>query len=141
MNISDFRLIKFKYDLTVKEYDNMCDLFTPEELEWVYNINDNCINHTIKKRNNIADWIWINEKDLEKAIAILDKYEIRYKITDHTDNYLYNPEKVPVLREELDKWMESFVTVDFILDRINLVGIEKISKFEKKFLEKKSKNY
>lgn len=141
MNISDFRLVKFKYDHTIKEYDNMCDLFTPEELEWVYNINDNCINHTIKKRNNIADWIWINEKDLDKAIAILDKYEIRYKITDHTDNYLYNPEKVPVLREELDKWMESFVTVDFILDRINLVGIEKISKFEKKFLEKQSKNY
>ena len=141
MNISDFRLVKFKYDHTIKEYDNMCDLFTPEELEWVYNINENCISHTIKKRNNIADWIWINEKDLEKAIAILDKYEIRYKITNHTDNYLYNPEKVPVLREELDKWMESFVTVDFILDRINLVGIEKISKFEKKFLEKKSKNY
>lgn len=141
MNISDFRLVKFKYDHTIKEYDNMCDLFTPEELEWVYNINDNHINHTIKKRNNIADWIWINQKDLDKAIAILDKYEIRYKITDHTDNYLYNPEKVPVLREELDKWMESFLTVDFILDRINLVGIEKISKFEKKFLEKKSKNY
>lgn len=141
MNISDFRLIKFKYDITVKEYDNMCDLFTPKELEWVFTINDNCISHTIKKRNNIADWIWINEKDLEKAIAILDKYEIRYKITDHTDNYLYSPEKVPVLREELDKWMESFVTVDFILDRINLVGIEKISKFEKKFLEKQSKNY
>ena len=141
MNISDFRLIKFKYDHSIKEYDNMSNLFTPEEYFFLLNIIDNCISHTIKKRNNIADWIWINEKDLEKAISILDKYEIRYKMTDHTDNYLYNPEKVPVLREELDKWMESFITVDFILDRINLVGIEKISKFEKKFLEKQSKNY
>lgn len=141
MKISDFRLIKIKYDHTIKEFDHMTDIFTSEEIEWATQISNNTINHTIKKRNNIVDWIWINKDDLDKVTFILNKYEIRYKLTDHTDNYLYNPEKVTVLREELDKWMESFVTVDFILDRIGEVGIEKISKFEKRFLEKESKNY
>jgi hypothetical protein len=141
MNISDFKLIKIKYDLTIKEFDSMTDEFTSEEIDWAKNISNNTINHTIKKRNNIVDWVWLPTSEMDKMISILDKYEIRYKITDHTDTYLYNPEKVTVLREELDKWMQSFVTVDFILDRINLVGYEKISKFEKKFLENESKNY
>ena len=141
MNISDFKLIKIKYDLTIKEFDNMTDEFTSDEIDLAKNISNNTINHTIKKRNNIVDWVWLTSSDMDKIISILDKYEIRYKITDHTDTYLYNPEKVTVLREELDKWMQSFVTVDFILDRINLVGYEKISKFEKKYLEKESKNY
>ena len=141
MNISDFRLIKIKYDHTIKEFDSMTDTFTSDEIDWAINISNNTINHTIKKRNNIVDWIWLSKSDMDKTISILDKYEVRYKITDHTDTYLYNPEKVTVLREELDKWMATFITVDFILERIYEVGIEKISKFEKKFLEKESKLY
>lgn len=141
MKISDFRLIKIKYDITIKEFDSMTNSFTQEEIEWATKISNDTINHTIKKRNNIVEWAWLTKPDMDKMISILDKYEIRYKVTDHTDTYLYNPEKVTVLREELDKWMESFVTVDFILERIYEVGIEKISKFEKKYLEKESKNY
>jgi hypothetical protein len=141
MKISDFRLIKIRYDITIKEFDSMTDSFTQEEIEWATKISNDTINHTIKKRNNIVEWVWLTTPDMDKMISILDKYEIRHKVTDHTDTYLYNPEKVTVLREELDKWMESFVTVDFILERIYEVGIEKISKFEKKYLEKESKNY
>lgn len=141
MKISDFRLIKIKYDHTIKEFESMTEPFTLEDIECATKISNNTINHTIKKRNNIVDWIWLPKSDMDKIISILDKYEVRYKMTDHTDTYLYNPEKVTVLREELDKWFETFITVDFILDRIGEVGIEKISKFEKKFLEKESKNY
>ena len=54
MNISDFRLIKIKYDHTIKEFDSMTDPFTSDEIDWAINISNNTINHTIKKRNNIA---------------------------------------------------------------------------------------
>jgi hypothetical protein len=139
MKVSDYILIKITYDHTIKEFDNMINSFNSDETEWYNNLINSSINHLTKKRNIIVEWMWISNTDSDKKISILNKYNFRYKIVNHTETYFNSPEKLPTLREELDKWFNSLINLDFILDRISDVGYDKLSKLEKKYLEKQSK--
>ena len=136
MKISDYRLIKICYDQNLRDFETSLLKLTKEEFEFITKITEENINITIRKRNNIVDWIWITEGDQERIISIMEKYGIRHKIIDHTETYHTHPEKITVLRNELDKWMVQFLDIDLILDRISEVGIDKITKLEKKFLQK-----
>jgi hypothetical protein len=135
MKISDYRLIKICYDQSLKEFESNFLKLTKKEFEFLKKITDENINISIHKRNNIVDWIWITNEDFGSILNILEKYEIRHKITDHTDTYNHNPEKLTVLRAELDKWMQSFLDIDLILDHIGEVGIDSITKIERKYLQ------
>jgi len=139
MKISDYILIKITFDHTIKEFDHMMNSFNNDELEWYNNLIISTINHSTKKRNNITEWMWLTKSDADKKICILNKYNFRYKIIDHTQTYFNSPEKLSTLREELDKWFKSKLTIDFILDRISDIGYDNLSKLEKKYLEKQSK--
>lgn len=139
MKVSDYILIKITYDHTIKEFDNMINSFNSDETEWYNNLINSSINHLTKKRNIIVEWIWLSNTDNDKKISILNKYNFRYKVVEHTETYFNSPEKLPTLREELDKWFNSLINLDFILDRISDVGYDKLSKLEKKYLEKQSK--
>ena len=135
MKISDYRLIKIGYDQSLKEFESNFLKLTKKEFEFLKKITEQNINISIHKRNNIVDWIWITDEDFDKIVCILEKYEIRHKITDHTDTYRHHPEKLTVLRTELDKWMERFLDIDLILDHIGEVGIDNITKIERKYLQ------
>ena len=135
MKISDYRLIKICYDQNLKDFESSMLKLTKEEFECVSKIAEENINLTIRKRNIIVDWIWITKKDLDSTISIMEKYGMRCKTIDHTETYYLYPEKLPVLRKELDEWMSKFLDIDLILDRIGEVGIDKITKLEKKFLK------
>ena len=135
MKISDYRLIKIGYDQSLKEFESNFLKLTKKEFEFLKKITEQNINISIHKRNNIVDWIWITDEDFDKIVCILEKYEIRHKITDHTDTYRQHPEKLTVLRAELDKWMERFLDIDLILDHIGEVGIDNITKIERKYLQ------
>lgn len=135
MKISDYRLIKISYDQNLRDFETSLMKLTREEFEFITKITEENINITIRKRNNIVDWIWITEDDLKRIMSIMEKYGIRHKIIDHTETYRLYPEKITVLRKELDEWMTQFLDIDLILDRIGEVGIDRITKLEKKFLK------
>jgi hypothetical protein len=137
--LSEYRLVRIKYDHTKKEYESFPDLLDKEDLEFVASLDTSRPNETIAKKSSVSDWVWCTSKELERMVEIMDKHTIRYKITDHTSEYYKSPEKVSTLRERVDEWMAERIDADFVLDRISCVGLENISKFERKILEKQSK--
>ena len=119
--LTDYRLVKITYDHTIKEFERFEMRLDDEERETILKTLSH-LNNRIRKRNNI-----------------LDQYELRYKITDHTTTYYRSPEKLSVLREEIDNFLSNFIDSDFVLDRICKLGIENISKYEIRYIENISK--
>ncbi len=138
-DLSEYRLVRIKYDHTKKEYEAFPEKLDNEDLEFVASLDTSCPNETILKKTSVSDWVWCTSKELDRMVEIMEKHTIRYKITDHTKEYYKSPEKVSTLRERVDEWMAERIDADFVLDRISCVGLENISKFERKILEKQSK--
>lgn len=136
--LTDYRLVKITYDHTIKEFERFEMRLEDEERATILKTLSH-LNNRIRKRNNIVDWIWAPIDDIDELIDILDQYELRYKITDHTTTYYRSPEKLSVLREEIDNFLSNFVDSDFVLDRICNLGIENISKYEIRYIENISK--
>ncbi len=135
MKVSDYRLIKIKYDQTLKEFEANLSKLTGAEMDFLKKLTIENINTSVHRRNNIVDWIWLTQKELHRVEKILSRHEIRHRITDHTKTYYHQPEKLTTLRKEIDEWMQKFLDMDLILDRIGEVGLENITKIEKKYLQ------
>lgn len=136
--LSNFRLVKIKYDHSTKEMQIFESNLNDTDIDSV----EQACRHAhlkLRKRNNVVDWIWTSIEDLESLIETLERHKIRFRLTDHTTTYYRSPEKLSALREEVDELLSKFVDSDYVLDRIGMVGIENISKYEKAILEKESK--
>lgn len=136
--LEKYRLVKIKYEQSIKDYEMFERLLDDDDREILMAPHRN-VSSRIRKRNNLVDWIWAPLEQIESLTELLDENEIIYKLVDHTSTYYKNPEKLSSLRREVDKFMEEIINTDFILDRIGRVGIENISKYEKKYIEKESK--
>lgn len=135
--LSDFRLVKITYDHTLKEYELFERSVSDEDADEIMSAHRH-VSTRIRRRNNIVDWIWANHSEIESLVRVLESNSMRYKLTDHTLTYYRSPEKLTTLRNEIDDFLTKFLNVDFVLDRIALVGIESITKLEKKHIENES---
>lgn len=140
MKIAQYRLVKITYTYNIKEFNKIKDGLYKQNSSFIHKVLDENISISIHRRNSIIDWIWLKSEDLEILLSILNDNNIRYDLVDHTNTYLYEPEKLSTLREQIDKKISEFISIDFILDRISEVGFENISKMEKKFLNDNYKN-
>lgn len=140
MKIAQYRLVKITYTYNIKEFNKIKDNLYKQKSSFITKVLDENISISIHRRNSIIDWIWLKSEDLEILLSILNDNNIRYDLVDHTNTYLYEPEKLSTLREQIDKKISEFISIDFILDRISEVGFENISKMEKKFLNDNYKN-
>lgn len=140
MKIAQYRLVKITYTYNIKEFNKIKDNLYKQKSSFITKVLDENISISIHRRNSIIDWIWLKSEDLEILLSILNDNNIRYDLIDHTNTYLYEPEKLSTLREQIDKKISEFISIDFILDRISEVGFENISKMEKKFLNDNYKN-
>lgn len=137
-NLSEFRLVKITYEHTLKEYELFEKTIDDEDAQTIMSAHKHTSTR-IRRRNNIVDWIWTKKEELIGLESVLKKNSVRYKLVDHTETYYKNPEKLAALRNEIDEIIEKYLTTDFVLDRIGLVGIENITKLEKIHIEKESK--
>lgn len=136
--LTKFRLVKITYEHTLKEYELFERLLDDEESETMMAAHA-YTSAIVRKRNKLMDWIWAPADTIDALIDILDRYSMRHKVTEHTSTYYRSPEKLSALRTEIDQWVVSQLTQDFVLDRISLVGIENITKVEKIYIENESK--
>lgn len=137
-NLSDFRLAKITYEHTLKEYELFERNVDDDDLSTILKAH-RFTSTRIRKRNHLMDWIWAPEKDIQSLLETLERHSVRHKFTDHTSTYYNSPEKLSALRTEVDALLSEILTADFVLDRIGIVGIENITKLERKHLEKESK--
>jgi len=135
--LEEFRVVKITYEHTIKELEKFEMRLEDEERETINSVYRK-ISCSIRKRNNLVDWFWATLDEIDSITDILDEHQVRYKVTDHTTTYYRSPEKLSTLREDIDKFMSEIVDTDFVLDRISSIGIENISKFEKKYIEKQA---
>jgi len=72
---------------------------------------------------------------------LLVKYDVNYSIDDLTDLYYKKSKKLDSsLYYEIDIFVDNILNIDFVLDRINKVGLKNITKFELSYLERQSKS-
>jgi|LauGreDrversion4_2_1035121.scaffolds.fasta_scaffold194303_3 hypothetical protein len=136
--LGEYRLVKITYDHTIKDYETFERRLDDEDMRKILTTHRHC-SVRIRKRNKLIDWIWSTEREIGELLELLDRNEIRHKLVDNTIMYYREPEKLAALRNEIDDFLSTSVNVDFILDRITLLGIDNITKFERKILEKESK--
>lgn len=136
--LSDFRLVKITYDHTLRDFNLFEKVVDDEEAEKIMAAHRHA-SVRIRRRNNLVDWIWAKNEDLEGLEDILVSHSMRYKLTDHTKTYYSSPEKLTALRNEVDDFIERCLTTDFVLDRIGIVGIDNISRIERNHIENESK--
>ena len=137
-NLSDYRLVKITYEHTLKQFELFERTLDDGDMENIRQAH-RYISTRVRKRNTLMDWIWAPSGSIETLTETLDTNSIRYKLIDHTLTYYRTPEKLSALRNEIDTEISKVLTTDFVLDRIGMVGIENITKLERKHIEKESK--
>ena len=70
-----------------------------------------------------------------------EKYEVKYKITDITDEHIYSSSafeeflnKYSDKKKDIENYILYNTSVDDVLDKINKFGIESITEIDKKIL-------
>lgn len=134
----EYRLVKITYGHGGKEHKEFEENMNFETIIAFTALYSNLCTK-VRRRNIVADWVWAPDLTIQNSLNVLDNQAIRYKITDHTDTYYISPEKISTLREEINQWIEKNIDFDIILERISIVGVDGISRTEKRILDKKSK--
>lgn len=138
MNLDFLKLLKIEYHINSNDLDNLlADKMTDEEKKWAQNLSKTYPNESILTfENKVLDFLLIDDETYSRVKKMLDRIGVNYLVEDITDEYVNGSKKISgMLKEQLDSFIIKNTTIDDILDRINEVGIEKISLLEKKFLE------
>jgi hypothetical protein len=135
-DLTNFRIIKFEYpfpteELTVRIWDKMDET----ETKWAIQLTLKGINHTGDSPMGSWDIFFLDDKLQEKIEILLKKYDVPYKIVDHSETLISDLEYFSKeFLEKLDSYLGENLTIDDILDRILEVGYENITIFEKYYL-------
>ena len=139
IDLKEYKIMKYTYplsndELTKQLWDNM-DF---NETKWAVKLTLEGISATSDgSLENAWDIIFLEPK-LEKNIdRILYKYNIEYVKEDITE-FLLNDSSVfgEDFLGKLEDYLQENLTVDDILDNINVVGIENMSIFERYYLDR-----
>ena len=144
IDLTNYKIIKYQYEFSTEEleskvWDNMSD----EEVKWAVRITLEGINDTAGITESRAwDLFFLNEELETQIETILKKYDVSYVKENLTENLLTNPNEVftDYFMERLNEFLTDNLDVDSILDRILDVGVDKLTSFEKYFLNNDTEN-
>jgi hypothetical protein len=144
IDLTNYKIIKYQYEFSTEEleskvWDNMSD----EEVKWAVRITLEGINDTAGITESRAwDLFFLNEELETQIETILKKYDVSYAKENLTENLLTNPNEVftDYFMERLNEFLTDNLDVDSILDRILEVGVDKLTSFEKYFLNNDTEN-
>jgi hypothetical protein len=144
IDLTNYKIIKYQYEFSTEEleskvWDNMSD----EEVKWAVRITLEGINDTAGITESRAwDLFFLNEELETQIETILKKYDVSYVKENLTENLLTNPNEVftDYFMERLNEFLTDNLDVDSILDRILDGGVDKLTSFEKYFLNNDTEN-
>jgi hypothetical protein len=139
LEIKELKLIRVDFDIPQKVLnEKLFDNMTKEEQIWSYKLLLTIPNLSSEEKDDgVWDIILVDNYLFDSVEYILEKYKIPYNISDITENYYHRDILIEeTLSISIDKYLEEYLTVDIVLDRINEVGITNINKFELSFLER-----
>jgi hypothetical protein len=144
IDLTNYKIIKYQYEFSTEELESkVWDNMTDEEVKWAVRITLEGINDTAGITESRAwDLFFLNEELETQIETILKKYDVSYVKENLTENLLTNPNEVftDYFMERLNEFLTDNLDVDSILDRILDVGVDKLTSFEKYFLNKDTEN-
>jgi len=144
IDLTNYKIIKYQYEFSTEELESkVWDNMTDEEVKWAVRITLEGINDTAGITESRAwDLFFLNEELETQIETILKKYDVSYDKENLTENLLTNPNEVftDYFMERLNEFLTDNLDVDSILDRILDVGVDKLTSFEKYFLNKDTEN-
>jgi hypothetical protein len=144
IDLTNYKIIKYQYEFSTEELESkVWDNMTDEEVKWAVRITLEGINDTAGITESRAwDLFFLNEELETQIETILKKYDVSYAKENLTENLLTNPNEVftDYFMERLNEFLTDNLDVDSILDRILEVGVDKLTSFEKYFLNNDTEN-
>ena len=102
------------------------------ETKWAIQLTMKGINDTGDSVMGSWDIFFMDDKLQEKIEEVLKKYDVPYKMEDHSNSLIDDLEFFSKeFLEKLDSYLGENLTIDDVLDRILEVGYENITVFEK----------
>ena len=144
IDLTNYKILKYQYEFSTEELESkVWDNMTDEEVKWALRITLEGINDTAGITESRAwDLFFLNEELETQIETILKKYDVSYVKENLTENLLTNPNEVftDYFMERLNEFLTDNLDVDSILDRILDVGVDKLTSFEKYFLNNDTEN-
>ena len=144
IDLTNYKIIKYQYEFSTEELESkVWDNMTEGEVKWAVRITLEGINDTAGITESRAwDLFFLNEELETQIETILKKYDVSYAKENLTENLLTNPNEVftDYFMERLNEFLTDNLDVDSILDRILEVGVDKLTSFEKYFLNNDTEN-
>lgn len=138
------KIIKIDYIEVPQELiDRGGSVFSQEERDLMEEFDENLQYIELEDDDNWIDpTIGIFSEDfLDFIKSMCEKYEVKYKITDITDEHIYSSSafeeflnKYSDKKKDIENYILYNTSVDDILDKINKFGIDSITEIDKKIL-------
>jgi len=138
------KIIKLEYiDVPQEFIDSGRSSFSQEDLDLIDEFDENL--QYIELEDDV-NWIEptigiFSEEFIVFIKSMCEKYEVKYKITDITDEYIYSSSafeeflnKYSDKRKDIEKYILYNTSVDDVLDKINKFGIDSMTEIDKKIL-------
>ena len=142
LKIENLKLIRLDFNFKPEESISIFNDLTREEKINIEFINQRFPNTSSDYDDNkYWDIVLVDFEVLFYLENLLVKYGIVYNYKEICNLY-YKQSKIlnKSFIKEIDDYIDRFLNIDIVLDRINSIGIDKINKFELIYLERQSKN-
>lgn len=139
IDLRNYRIIKYSYTLSNDGLtEELWEKMDSQEVRWATKLVMDSVCASSTGDDNPAWDIFFTEIKLEDRInQMLLKYNIEYVMEDITDFLIKDINKFEIdFIKKLDEYLDGILTTDDILDNIIEVGIDKMSIFEKYYLDK-----
>jgi hypothetical protein len=139
LNINELKLVRYDFNITQKELnEKLFDSMTREEQVWAQKLTLTIPNMSSDlDSEDVWDIILVDNYLFDCIEYILNKYKISYNLVDITENYFDRDILIDeIMKEDIEEYINHYLTLDMVLDKINEIGIKNINRFEKLFLEK-----
>jgi len=132
MNVSVY---KFNFELP---NDTLEDIISKYDIDTsVYEQMENC--HFFEKDvdGKLEQIMIINQDQLELIVKLLHQFEIRFIYSDITINVLHSiiTFEDECFQQQINQYVSDNLTLDIILDKINIYGIKSLTEFEQNKLK------
>ena len=139
MNLSELKLVKFQYLLNPDEVDDfLATNMTKKQREWAQKVSETVPSDSSSEDSGKAWDVFLADDDMIKQIEkFIKEIGLSFDKIDLSNEYCKNEAITDsILQNKIRSFLETNYSIDYILDRINEVGIKNLNVFENFYLEK-----
>ena len=129
------KFFKVDSNLTKKQCEVLLESLSSVEIEELESLD--IISDDIEYDGLITSYIICNDYTITKVESFLTRKNVNYNLKDISIDILVGKIslKNTTFEKQTDKFIEEFLTVDIVLDKINESGVESLTEIDKKWLK------